>query len=167
MIALAQPGLIPYNYCMTIQQQITADLKDAMRNRETTRLETIRSIKTGFINELVAKGRTPQEQLTDDEALTVIKRLHKQRLEAAEQFSNAGRTELADKEEKEAEILATYLPAQLSDDELAKVVSDVLTEQKDADISKMGIIIGAVMKQVGNQADGKRVSAEVKKQLSS
>ncbi len=152
---------------MTIQQQITADLKDAMRNRETTRLETIRSIKTGFINELVAKGRTPQEQLTDDEALTVIKRLHKQRLEAAEQFSNAGRTELADKEEKEAEILATYLPAQLSDDELAKVVSDVLTEQKDADISKMGIIIGAVMKQVGNQADGKRVSAEVKKQLSS
>lgn len=152
---------------MTIQQQITTDLKDAMRNREATRLETIRSIKTGFINELVAKGRTPQEQLSDDEALTVIKRLHKQRLEAAEQFSNAGRTELADKEEKEAEILATYLPAQLSDDELAKVVSEVLTEQKDADISKMGIIIGAVMKQVGNQADGKRVSAEVKKQLSS
>lgn len=167
MIALAQPGLIPYNYSMTIQQQITTDLKDAMRNREATRLETIRSIKTGFINELVAKGRTPQEQLSDDEALTVIKRLHKQRLEAAEQFSNAGRTELADKEEKEAEILATYLPAQLSDDELAKVVSEVLTEQKDADISKMGIIIGAVMKQVGNQADGKRVSAEVKKQLSS
>ena len=150
---------------MSIQQQITTDLKDAMRAKDALRLETIRSIKTAFTNELVAKSRTPQSELTDEEALTVIRRLHKQRLDAAEQFRTAGRNELATKEESEGQILANYLPQQLDDAELESLVENVLADNPDADKSKMGIIIGQVMKQVDGRADGKRVSQMVAKKL--
>jgi len=149
----------------SLQQKISDDLKDAMRNREALRLETIRSIKTAFTNELVTLKRTPQDELEDNEALTVIKRLHKQRIEASDQFKAAGRDDLADKEAAEAEILATYLPQQMSDSELEALVTETLSELDITDKSKMGIAIGAVVKKADGKADGKRVQAEIVKQL--
>ncbi len=151
---------------MTIQQQLSLDLKDAMRNREALKLETIRSIKTAFTNELVSKGRTPQSELSDDEAMTVLRRLHKQRLEAADQFSQADRQELADKELAEAEILSSFLPEPLDDDALAALVDQVLEKNPEADKSKMGIIIGQVIALANNRADGKRVQTMVAARLS-
>ena len=151
----------------TLQTQISTDLKDAMRNREALRLETIRSIKTAFTNELVKLDRTPQDELSDEEAMAVIKRLHKQRLEAAEQYTAGERPDLADKETAEAEVLAAYLPEQMSDQDLEKLVADTLTSAGINDMSKMGVAIGTVMKQVDGKADGKRVQQHVKAFLAS
>ena len=148
---------------MNLQQQVTSDLKDAMKNRQALRLETIRSIKTAFTNELVANDRTPQDNLSDEEAMTVIKRLYKQRQDAAEQYTSGGRQDLADKETSESEILAGYLPKQLTDEELDVLVATTLSEKPELDVTKSGIAIGQVMKQTDGKADGNRVAAAVKR----
>lgn len=146
---------------MTIREQINTDMKEAMRNRESLRLEVIRAIKTAFTNELVATGGTPQDLINDDQAVTVIKRLHKQRHEASAQFIEAGRQDLADKEIAESEILQSYLPAQLSDDELLEIVKTIKADSGIDDPAKSGILVGAVMKQVGAAADGRRVKLAI------
>ncbi len=149
-----------------LQDRITSDLKIAMKNRDALRLETLRSIKTAFTNELVQKARTPQDNLSDEEATAVIKRLHKQRQDAGQQFSQAGRDDLATKEKQEAEILAEYLPKQLDDQALTDLVDQVITDLgDDFDQSKIGIVIGQVMKRSSGRADGKRVQKMVASKL--
>jgi len=101
----------------------------------------------------------------DDDEVAVLRRERKRRLDAAKQFRDGGRGELAAKEESEAELIAAYLPAELSDDELAALVAEKV-EQTGAESPKdMGKVMGAVMPAVGGRADGKRVSALVREKL--
>lgn len=148
-----------------IHTDIREKIKDAMRAREALRLEVLRGMLTAFTNELVATGHTPQDVLDDDKALTVIKRLVKQRKESAEQFNKGGRKELAEKEDKERIILEEFLPAAMD-----RAAITVIAEKKKAELgitdkSGMGKLIGAVMKECGGAADGGDVKAVVEELL--
>lgn len=138
---------------MTIIEQIKSDLKDAMRAKDTTSLTALRGLLSAFTNELVAIGRTPQDTLTDDEALVVIKRASKQRKDAIDQFEKGGRPELAEGEKAELAILEKYLPQMMTEDQIRPIAEAKIAEF-DGDKSKMGQIIGAVLKETAGQADG-------------
>ncbi len=137
-----------------IQKTIRSELKDAMRAKDSLRLEVLRSVLTGFTNELVAKGKTPQDEIDDEMALTVITRLAKQRKDSMEQFINAGRKELAEKEKVELAMLETYLPERMGKEEILELVKAKKEELGIDDKSKSGILMGAIMKDLKGKADG-------------
>ncbi len=145
----------------TIQEQI----KDAMRARDQIRLTTLRGVLAAFTNEAVALKRTPQDKLSDNEAVAVIRRLVKQRKDSIEQFEKAGRQDLADAEKVEMKILEEFLPAQMSEEKIREIAKLKIAELGGTK-EKIGIIIGAVLKDCAGQADGavvKRVIEELLK----
>jgi len=141
--------------------QIKSDMTAAMKARDALRVETLRGAMAAFTNELVAKGRKPTEQLSDAEAVAVLKRLAKQRKEAAEAFTGAGRTELAEKELSELKIIEAYLPATVSREEIERVAKAKKTELGITDVSGIGKLTGAVMKEFTGTADGNDVKEVV------
>lgn len=140
-------------------------MKDAMRAREALRLEVLRGIITAFTNELVAQRHTPQEALDDTSALAVLKRLVKQRKDSAEQFTQGGRPELAEKEQKELLIIEEFLPKAMSREEIRVIALAKKAELKIADKSGIGKFIGAVLKECKGAADGNDVKAVVEELL--
>lgn len=146
---------------MTLHETIKASLKDAMKAKEEVRLRVIRHIMTAATNELVATGRTPQELLTDEEVLTVIKRLAKQRKESILQYEAANRPELAEPEKVELVVLETYLPQLMSQEEIKPVAEAKKAELGIEDKAKMGMLVGAVMKELAGKADGGDVKTVV------
>lgn len=138
-------------------ETIRNDMVAAMKARDEVKLTTLRGALTAFTNELVAKGRKPTEQLPDDEAIAVMKRLAKQRKDSIEQFTAGGRTDLAEREQQELAIIETYLPQMASKEEIEKVVKAKIAEMGTTDKSAMGKLIGAVMKEFGANADGNDV----------
>jgi len=140
-----------------IQNKIREEVKEAMRQRDSLKLTTLRGVLAGFTNELVAKGRKPDEELDQDGALAVIKRLVKQRKDSIEQFRKGGREDLVETEEKELEILKKYLPEEVSEEEIRRIAKQKKEEAGINDKAKSGILMGAVMSQLKNQADGKLV----------
>jgi len=149
-----------------LQEQIRTELKDAMKAKEEPRLTVLRSLLSAFTQELTNTKRTPQDTLSDDEVLNVIRRSLKQRKDAAEQFRKGGREELAENEEKEAEILQTYLPAQMSIEDIEKVVATKKEALGVTDKSDMGKLMGAVMQELKGKADGGDVKTAVESALS-
>lgn len=139
---------------MGLHEQIKASLKEAMKAKEEVKLRTVRSMLTAFTNELVSVGKTPQELLEDDEVLGVIKRLAKQRKESITQFEAANRHELADPEKDELVVLESYLPVLMSQDEIRPIAEAKKAELKIEDKSKMGMLIGSLMRDLNGQADG-------------
>jgi uncharacterized protein YqeY len=144
-----------------LHTDIKEKIKDAMRAKDALRLEVLRGMTTAFVNELVALRRTPQETLEDDKALTVVKRLVKQRKDSFEQFTNGGRPELAAKEEAELKILGEFLPAQMSREEIQKIAEKKKAELGVTDKSGMGKLMGAIIKESKGTADGADVKAVV------
>ena len=144
---------------MELHQKIKDELKVALKARDDARLRTVRSMLTAFTNELVATGKKPQDMLDDESVLTVIKRLAKQRKDSIEQYEAAGRNELAAVEKEELAILESYLPQMISQDEIRPVAEQKKKELGIDDKSKMGVLMGAVMKELKGKADG----ADVKK----
>ncbi|MCI0542445.1 GatB/YqeY domain-containing protein [bacterium] len=144
-----------------LHQTIKESIKDAMRAKDTLRLETLRSIVAACTNELVASRRMPQETLTDEEVLAVVKRLGKQRKDSIEQFEKGGREDLADKEKAELVILESFLPKMPERDEIKKVAEAKKIELGITDKSKAGQLVGAVMKELKGQADGGAVKEVV------
>lgn len=146
---------------MTIHETIKAGIPDAMRTKDQVRLRTLRSLATAMTNEVVAKKRKPDEFLTDDEALAVLKRAANQRKDSIEQFTAGGRPELAEPEQEELTVIESFLPAQMSHEEIeaaarAKMAELGITEKKD-----MGRFIGALMQDLKGKADGGEVKAVV------
>ena len=137
-----------------VQKEIKEKIKDAMKARDDIKLSVLRGLSAAFTNELVATKRKPDEELTDDEAIAVIKKQAKQRRESIEQFKSGGRNELAEKEEKELAILSEYLPEEMSRQEIEKIANIKKAELGVTDKSKMGILMGAVMKETKGKADG-------------
>lgn len=144
-----------------LYEDIRASLKDAMKAKEEVRLRTIRGMLTAFTNELVATGKTPQDMLGDEGVLAVIKRLAKQRKESIVQFEAAGRDDLAVVEKDELVILESYLPQMMSQDEIRPIAEAKKAELGIDDKSKMGMLVGAVMKELKGKADGGDVKAVV------
>lgn len=149
-----------------MHQKIKEEIKDAMRAKEALRLEVLRGILTAFVNELVSMRKTPQEILPDDACMNVLKRLVKQRKDAAEQFDKGGRPELAQKERDELVIIEAYLPAMMGRDEIRKIATMKKAELGVTDKSGMGKFIGAIMKECKGLADGTDVKAVAEELLS-
>ena len=144
-----------------MHKKLKDELLVAMRAKDTVRLNVIRSLLAAFTNELVAKGRKPQEELTEEEALAVIKRAGKQRKDSIEQFRKGWREDLAATEETELSIIEGYLPAQMSREEIEKTARAMKEKMGITDKAKMGAFMGAIMKELKNQADGKIVKEVV------
>ncbi len=147
-----------------LKDQLRADLTTAMKARDDVRTRTIRSALTAVSTAEVA-GRTSRE-LSDDEVVTVLTKEAKRRREAAEAFAAAGRAEQASAERAEGEILGTYLPAQLGDDEIAALVTAGIEQTGATGMGAMGQVMKVVTPQTAGRADGGRVAAEVRRQLS-
>jgi uncharacterized protein YqeY len=146
-----------------LKERLRSDLTDAMRSRDQVRLRTLRMALTSITNEEVS-GDTVHE-LSDEDILKVLAREAKKRREAAEAFAAAGRAGQAEAERAEGEVLAGYLPAQLSDDELTELVRAAIAGTGAAGMSGMGQVMKAVTPQVAGRAEGGRVAAEVRRQL--
>ncbi len=140
-------------------------MKDAMRAKDAPRLMVLRGMLAAFTNELVATGKTPQDKIDDEGAVTVIKRLAKQRKDAAEQFDKGDRKELADNERAELVMLEEYLPQTMSKDDIKKIAEAKIAELEVTDKSKMGILMGAIMKDTKGEADGGDVKDVVEELL--
>ena len=150
--------------------KVRTDMTTAMKARDALRVETLRGALAAFTNELVAKGRKPTEELADNDAVTVLKRLAKQRKEAAEVYTKGGRAELAEKETAELKIIEEYLPQMAGREEIQKVAEVKKAELGITDASGLGKLTGAVMKEFasagGRSADGNDVKEVVLSLLS-
>ena len=142
--------------------RIQADLKNAQLSRAEIKVSTLRLLLSEIKNGEIAKG----ESLSGEDIISVIQREVKKRKEAAEAFRSGGREEAAVREEAELKILEGYLPAQMSSEELTKLVEEVIDEVGATSMVDMGKVIGAVMGKVKGKADGSQVSNLVKERLS-
>lgn len=141
--------------------QLQADLKQAQLNRDEVKVSVLRML----LSELKYVQINSGQDLTDADVTTQIQKELKKRREAVEGFLKGGREELAEKEKQEATVLEAYLPAQLSDEELTKIVDETISETGASTIADMGKVISSVMAKVSGQAEGARVSLLVKQQL--
>jgi uncharacterized protein len=146
-----------------LKEKLNQDIKTAMLAGEKQKAEVLKSIKSAILYEEVAQ-KVREEGLADDKILVVIARESKKRGESADIYAKAGAQDRADTELGEKAIIDTYLPQQLSDDELGKLVDDTIAELS-ATPAQMGQVIGAVKAKVGQTADGARVAAAVKAKL--
>jgi len=142
---------------MTLHQKIKKEMQEALKAKEELKLSVLRGLMSAFTNELVVKKRKPSEELGDEEVLTVISRGAKQRKDSIEQFRNGGRDDLAEKEEAELKIIEKYLPEMMGTEEIEKVARAKKEELGVTDKSKMGMLMGAVMSELKNKADGNQV----------
>jgi uncharacterized protein YqeY len=146
-----------------LKDRLRADLTTAMKGRDELGTATLRMVLSAVTAEEVA-GKEARE-LTDDDVMAVLRREAKKRREAAEAFAGAGRAAQAERERAEEGVIATYLPAQLDDADLAAIVADVVTATGAAGMKDMGRVMGAVQGKVAGRAEGGRVAAEVRRQL--
>jgi len=149
---------------MTLFERIDTDLKDAMRAKDAMRLGVLRMLKSALKYGAIEKSGADAE-LGDADAVQVIRKQAKQRQDSIESFEKGGRAELAEKEKAELAILNSYLPQQLSAEELAKVVSEAIAEVGATSKAQMGAVMKALQAKVAGRADGKSLSQEVQKQL--
>ena len=140
-----------------IIQTIREQLKDAMRSKNQPALDALRGVMSAFTNELVASGKSPQDEVTDDIALKVILRTIKQRQDAIAQFEAGGRTDLAEEDKKQLEVLIQFQPAQMAESDIREIATAKKAELGMEDKTKMGMLVGAVVKEIaarGESADG-------------
>ncbi len=145
---------------MAIHESIKAGIMDALRAKDAVTLRTYRSVVTQMTNEVVAKKRKPDEFLTDDEAFTVLKRASNQRKDSIEQFEKANRMDLVEPEKAELIVIESFLPAQMSREEIEAVVKAKMVEM-NATKADAGKFTGAVMKDLKGKADGGDVKAVI------
>ena len=148
---------------MSIKEQLKKDLTEAIRGRDEITSGTIRMVLTAITNEEVA-GKEARV-LSDEEVITVLSREGKKRREAAEAFENAGRADKAALEKSEGEVIAKYLPAQLSEADIAAIIADAIASTGAHGPGDMGKVMGAVKPKIAGKADGGIVSALVKAAL--
>jgi hypothetical protein len=147
-----------------LKDRLRTDLTAAMKSRDAVRTRTLRSALTAVSTAEVA-GATSRE-LSDDEVIKVLAREAKRRREAADAFAAAGRAEQASAEQAEGDVLDSYLPARLSDDELTSIVAAGISESGAAGPRALGEVMKLVTPKIAGRADGARVAAEVRRQLS-
>jgi len=147
-----------------MEQKLREDLKSAMISKDEVKVSTLRLLLSELTYAKVAKK---VETLSDEDIISVIQKAVKQRKESITSYKAGDREDLAVKEEAELAILETYLPEQISDEELTKIVDESITKTSASSMGDMGKVIGMVMGQVGQKVEGARVSSLVKERLSS
>ena len=140
-----------------MQEKIRKELTESMRARDSLKTSVLRGLLAAFTNELIAKGRKPEDKLSDEEMLAVIRRGVKQRKDSIEQFQKGGRQDLVDKETAEMKMLEAYLPAQMPRQEIEKIAKQLKEKMGVTDKSKTGQFMGSLMKELKGQADGAAV----------
>jgi uncharacterized protein YqeY len=146
---------------MSLLDRVNEDLKASMKARDGIKNNTLRQIKTAVMNTEIKKGKP----LSDEEIIEVIFSLVKAHYDSIDGFKKGGRMELVAKEEQEVVILKTYLPEQLSDEDLTKIIGEAISSTGAASVKDMGKIMGYVMPKVKGRADGSKINMIVKKFL--
>jgi len=154
--------LIQYMH-MTLHEQIRNNIKESMKAGDKVRLEVMRGLVTAFTNELVATGKTPQDMLTDEEAIKVITRASKQRKDSIEQFTKGNRADLVDIETDQLHILEEFLPKLMDESEIEQFLKTKYDELEVKDPTKKGMFMASVMKDLKGKADGALVKVVVDK----
>lgn len=148
---------------MTLFEKVNEDIKTAMKERDKVALETLRNIKKVFLEAKTAPGAN--DTLEDADALKMIQKLAKQGKESAQTYIDAGRQDLADAELAQVSVIERYLPEQLSEAEIEKIVKTIIDQTGAASMKDMGKVMGMANKQLAGKADGKTISGIVKKLL--
>ena len=144
-----------------LHTDIKNKIKESMLAKDAIALDVYRGISTAFMNELVAKGKKPQDELTDEEAITVIMRLAKQRKDSIEQFEKAGRQDLKKKKKAQFAVIEKFLPKMMSEADVRKVVESKKAELGVTDASGKGKLMAEIMKDLKGKADGSVVKSVV------
>lgn len=148
---------------MALFEKVNEDIKTAMKERDKVALDTLRNIKKVFLEAKTAPGAN--DTLEDADALKIIQKLAKQGKESAQTYIDAGRQDLADAELAQVSVIERYLPEQLSEDEIEKIVKTLIEQTGAANMKDMGKVMGMANKQLAGKADGKTISGIVKKLL--
>lgn len=148
-----------------LKDQLTNDLKEAMRARDEVRLRTIRSLRAALQSQEIEQRQGGSAELTEEQEMAVLQKQAKQRRDAIDQFQSAGRDDLVQKEQEELEIIEGYLPKQLSDDEIRKVLHEVIAATGAASARDMGKVMGEAMQRLRGRADGRRINEIVRSLL--
>lgn len=146
---------------MNLLEKINEDTKDALKAGDQLRLSTLRMLNSELKNKKIELGK----ELGEEEVFSLINKEAKKRLDTAKTFTDAGRTDLAQKEEAEAKILSSYLPSQLTDEELSVLVDEAIAQTQAATKADMGKVMGALKEKVAGRADGARVAQMVQSKL--
>lgn len=149
---------------MSLTTQINEDIKAAMKAREKEKLAALRAIKSALLLEASKDGNADIDEAT---GLKILQKLHKQRLEAAEIFKGQNREDAVEEEMLQADVIASYLPAKMSADELEKTVNGIIEQVGASGPGDMGKVMGVASKQLAGKADGKDISDVVKRILNS
>lgn len=151
---------------MSIKDQIMADLKQAMKNKEQDKLRVLRSIKSKLLEREISERKEGEASLSDEQTIEVLMKAAKQRKESIEQFEKGDRNDLAEAEKAELEIIDSYLPEMLSEEEVRDAAREKIEELGANDMSDMGQVMGALMQELKGKAEGSVVSKVVKDELS-
>lgn len=151
----------------SLLDRLDEDLKQAMRDRDKVRLRTLRSLRAALKNRQIEQREEGADvALSEQDQLAVLRKQVKQREDSIEQYEDAGRDDLVQKEREELEVLDEYLPAELSDEELEEVLEGVISEVGAESMADMGPVMGQAMNQLRGRVDGSRVQEKVKELLS-
>ncbi len=147
---------------MSLQQKVMSQLKEAMKAKDKVALESLRAIKSAL---LLAQTSGDKKELTEEDEIKLVQKLVKQRKESAELYTKQGREDLAEPELAQAKVLSQFLPEQLSEEELKKVISEIITQLGASSMKDMGKVMGLASKKLAGKADGKAISGVVKQLL--
>lgn len=150
---------------MSLEKKVTDSMKDAMRSKDTLALEALRAIRSELL--LAKTDSSSKSELTEADEIKILQRLVKQRKESAAIFSEQGRDDLADPELAQVAIIEKFLPEQMDDAEVEKIVEEIIAETGASSMADMGKVMGMVNKKVAGRADGRTISTFVKQKLSS
>jgi uncharacterized protein YqeY len=148
---------------MSLLDRLNDDMKQAMKSREKEKLSVLRMLKAALQNEAIKLGKS---ELSEDEELTVLSRELKQRKDSLQEFENAGRADLVEKTKAEIEVVQSYMPKPLTEEELLEIVKQTIAEVGASSKADMGKVMGAIMPKVKGKADGSLVNKLVQQQLS-
>ena len=146
---------------MSILEKISNDLKTAMKSKDRTRVETLRSLISQLKNERINQGK----DLSPEQELAVLMNAAKKRKEAIEIYEKSNRNDLLDKEKSELDIISEYLPEQLSDEDIEKAVTEIIDRTGATSMKDLGRVMGEAMKELKGKADGKKVQQMVRSKL--
>ena len=149
---------------MNLYETIDQEIKAAMLAKDKIRLETLRSAKAAFIEATTAKGAA--DKLPEEQSVAILQRMVKQRKDSATIFAEQNRSELAEKELQEVEVLQSYLPTPYTQEELERAIGEIIVRTESSSLKDMGKVMGAATKHLGGKAEGRDIADTVKKLLS-
>ncbi|HHP7237512.1 GatB/YqeY domain-containing protein [Longibacter sp.] len=150
---------------LSIMERVTQEMKDAMKARDKVRLRTLRSLRSALMNKTIDKRQGDDAELDESEQLAVVRKEVKQRKDSIEQFEEAGRDDLVEKEQEELEVLKEFMPEPMSDEKLEATLDAIIEDVGATDMSDMGAVMGRAMGELRGKVDGSRVQQIVKEKL--